>query len=81
MDEAGTVHRLDRRRNRPAELTDPVGQRGQPAGIRRRGGHRQRRARLVHDMHIQTSPAQIQPNVQHEDRASFRHAIRLSPQA
>jgi hypothetical protein len=40
-----------------------------------------RRSRLVHGMHIQTSPAQIQPNVQHEDRASFRHSCRLSPQA
>jgi hypothetical protein len=32
-------------------------------------------------MHIQTSPAQIQLNMQHEDRASFRYAFRLSPKA
>jgi integrase len=56
-------------------------QRGQPAGVRCRRGHQHRRTRRVHGMHIQTSPAQIQPNVQHEDRASFRYAFRLSPQA
>jgi hypothetical protein len=81
VDEPGAVHRLDHRRDRLPELTQPIGQRGQAAGVRRRRRHRDRRFCLVHDMHIQTRPAQIQPNVQHEDRASFRHAFRLSPQA
>jgi hypothetical protein len=81
VDEAGAGHRLDRRGHRLAELPDPGGQRSQAARVRRRGGHQHRRTHLGHDMHIQTSSAQIQPNVQHEDRASFRHAFRLSPQA
>jgi Molybdopterin oxidoreductase len=81
VDKAGAGHRLDRRRHQLTELTDPGRQRGQPAGVRRRRRHQHRRAHRVHDMHIQASPAQIQPNVQHEDRASFHHTCRLSPQA
>jgi hypothetical protein len=79
--EAGAGHRLDRRRHRLAELPDPGDQRGQPAAVRRRGGYQHRRARLIHDMHIHTRPAQVQPDVQHEHRASFHRACRLSPQA
>jgi hypothetical protein len=73
MNEAGAAHRFDHRRDRLTELTQPSHQRGQAAGIRRRRGHQHRLAGSVQGMHIQTSPAQIQPNVQHEDRASFRH--------
>ena len=69
VDEAGAGHRLDRRRHRLAKLPDPGDQRGQPAGVRRRGRHQHRRACLVHGVHIQTCPPQVQPNVQHEDRA------------
>jgi hypothetical protein len=79
--EPGSGHRFNGRGHRLPELGEPIGQRRESSGIRCRGGHRDRRARLVHGMHIQTSPAQIQPNVQHEDRASFRHTCRLSPQA
>ena len=66
----------------PADRLRPPGGPARP-GRRRPGprGHRERRTCLVHDMHIQTGPAQVQPNVQHEDRASFRHVFRLSPQA
>src|SRR3954452_3599493 len=76
MDEAGAAHRLDRRRHRLLDLPDPGGQRGQAAGVGRRGGHQHRRARLIHDVHIHTGPAQVQPNVPHEDRASSRHDCR-----
>jgi hypothetical protein len=50
--EAGAVHRLDRGVHRVAEPADPVGQRGQPAAVGDRRGHRQRRARLVHQVNI-----------------------------
>src|SRR5829696_6063756 len=67
--EPGAVHRLDRGIHRPVELrTDPRGQRGQPARLGQRRGHRQRCPRLVHHMDIKPRSTQVQPDVHHDNR-------------
>jgi hypothetical protein len=53
VDEAGAVHRLDRRPYRPAVGGGLAGKPAQPIGIRRRGGDLDRAALRIKQTHIQ----------------------------
>jgi hypothetical protein len=53
MDEAGTVHRLDRRPHRLPVSGGLAGQPAQPVGIRRRGGDPDRAALRIKQTHVQ----------------------------
>jgi len=53
VDEAGAVHRLDRRPHRHTVGSGLAGQPAQPVGIRRRGGDLDRAALLIKQTHVQ----------------------------
>jgi hypothetical protein len=52
VDEAGTVHRLDRRLHGLAVPSDPLGERVQGVGIGPTGEELDRLARLIEDVYI-----------------------------
>ena len=65
MDEAGAIHRLDRRADRLAVAIHPGDQGPQRIGVGADGGHLDRPAILVEQVHIKPLARQVQSGVQH----------------
>src|SRR6266496_5094932 len=65
VDEAGTVHRLDRRADRRPITVDPLRQAMQTVGIRWRRTDLDRRTLGVEQVEVETLAAEIQTGVQH----------------
>ena len=65
VDEAGTVHRLDRRTDRRSITVDPLRQAMQTAGIRWRRTDLDRRTISIQQMEVETLATEIQTGVQH----------------
>jgi hypothetical protein len=65
VDEAGPVHRLDRRADRLAVAIHPGHERPQRVGIGADGGHLDRSTVLIEQVHIEPLARQVQSGVQH----------------
>src|SRR5439155_21534730 len=65
VDEAGAVHRLDRRPHRLIETSDPPGKTTKTIGVRRRRARLHRLTLLVKQVKVETLAAELQPGVQH----------------
>jgi len=65
MDEAGPVHRLDRRAHLLPVAGDPGDELAEPEDLGRGRGHLDRPAILVEDAHIKPLARQVQSGVQH----------------
>ena len=65
VDEAGPVHRLDDRAHLLAVAGDPGDELAEPEHLRTGGGHFDRPALLVEDVHIKPLARQVQSGVQH----------------
>ena len=63
MDEAGTVHRLDRRLDRLAVPSDPLGERPEGVGIRPNGEELDCLTCLIEDVHIELLARKVQSGV------------------
>jgi hypothetical protein len=85
VDEAGAVHRLDRRPHRLAEASHPLRKVVQPVRIRRRHAGLDRLARIVEQVEVETLAAEIQSGVQHRRglpssrRGRAEHELRGRP--
>jgi hypothetical protein len=65
VDEARSVHRLDRGADRRAVTIEPLRQSAQAVGIRWRRTDLDRRTLSVQQMEVETLAAEIQTGVQH----------------
>jgi len=65
VDEAGTVHRLDRRADRLAVAIHPGDEAPQGVGIGADRGHLDRSPLLVEHVHVKPLARQVQSGVQH----------------
>jgi hypothetical protein len=65
MDEAGAVHRLERRPDRLPVAPKPIREAAQPITIGRRRADLDRLPTLVEEMKVEASAAEIQTGVQH----------------
>jgi hypothetical protein len=70
MDEASTVHRLDRRVHRLSVLLEATAKGTQAVAVGQHQPGVDGLASVVHDMDVHSLPAEIQANVQHCSGAS-----------
>src|SRR5262249_37292035 len=80
VDEAGAVHRLDRRADRRAVPIEPLSQTTKTVGVRRRRTNLHGRTLTVEQVEVETLATEIQTGVQHESGPPLRKLLDDKPE-